>query len=190
LKTAVWARQSWPIAEALPGFDPIKLGFVHFDEWVAACIVADPSEFKSSAFSVQAFALPLFVPTDHLYFDYGFRIGERWDGISSELIAAVRRSVTQLQRLATLDGLLASASHPNVNIYHAELRLCIGLIKDDTQLFSTTRESIAAWKQNIEWETPVIQRCSELAISVQQGRRSHGLAELERRRQDVKSLLK
>jgi hypothetical protein len=189
LKTAVWARQAWPIAEALPGFDPITLGFARAGKWIAACIVADPSEFKMTAFSLQAFALPLFLPTQHLYFDYGFRVGERWESVSSELVAAVRTSVPELEKLATFDGLLAAASHSDVNIYHAELRLCVALLTGDAATFGAITDRISTWKQHVEWERPVIDRCLALAESVAEGGSPAGIVTLERRRRDVMSLL-
>jgi len=55
-------------------------------------IAFDGSSFDKSSFTVTAFLLPLCVPTDHLYFNFGTRIrhsrgGDRWNTTNSDLVA-------------------------------------------------------------------------------------------------------
>ena len=189
MKATTWKRVSQPIAEALPGFRPIKFGFARVGEWIAVCIVADSSAFSSAAFYMQAFALPRFVPAQHLYFDYGFRIGGRWEEVSNELVDAVRASLPRLSELASLDGLLAAAEHADLNLFHAELGLCIGVLKRDTELFESARARIANWTSTLAWEADVLARCNDLVHVVGQAGFSEGVATLAHRRQDADRLL-
>lgn len=189
MKATTWKRESRPLADALPGFRSIKFGFARVGEWVAECIVADSSAFSSAAFYVQAFALPRFVPAEHLYFDYGFRIGGRWEEVSAELVGAVRASLPRLSKLASLDGLLGAAENADINLYHAELRLCIGVLKEDRQLFESAHKRIVGWTPTLAWEPDVLARCEALACSVVEGGLSQGVAVLEHRRHEIDRLL-
>ena len=73
-------------------------------------------------------ALPRFIPTEHLYFDYGFRIGGRWEHVSPELVDAVRGALPRLSELANLKGLMTAAALWEVNLHQAEIRLCIAVL--------------------------------------------------------------
>jgi hypothetical protein len=55
-------------------------------------IAFDSSGFDKTSFTVNAFLLPLCIPTSHLYFNFGNRIrrsggGDRWDLTKSDLVA-------------------------------------------------------------------------------------------------------
>jgi hypothetical protein len=189
VNVATWNRVSQPIGDVLPGFRPIKFGYARVGEWVAECIVAESSAFSSAAFYVQAFALPRFVPTDHLYFDYGFRIGERWEEVSAEVVEAVRDALPELSQFASFDGLLNAAVQPDVNLYHAEIRLCVSVLTRDAELFEEARELIANWTPAPGWEIDVLARCVELVRDVEEEGFPRGVATLEQRRQDVDRLL-
>jgi hypothetical protein len=189
VKAAEWKRAARPLAEVLPGFRPIKFGFSRVHEWIAECVAADTSAFSANAFYVQAFALPRFVPTDHLYFDYGFRIGGRWERVSPELVGEVRRALPRLSELATLDGLLAATAQWKLNLYHAEVRLGIAVLREDVVVFDSTRATIATWTPTLAWEPEVMSRCATLAGAVDRGGFPAGLAELKGRRSEVDRLL-
>jgi hypothetical protein len=167
----------------------MKFGFTRVHAWVAECIVVDSSSFSRSAFYLHAFVLFRFVPAKHLHFDYGFRIGSRWESVSDRLVDAVRASRTPLAELASLDGLLGAATRPNVNLYHAELRLCIAVLKGDHGLFATTRECVSSWAVTLPWEPDVLARCEEVTRSVQEGGFPRGVEVLEQRRADIDRLL-
>ena len=55
----------------------------------------ESSAFKDSEFNVQYFAMPLYVPTEYLYFTFGARVGQgvSWDvdrGDVAQIMANVR----------------------------------------------------------------------------------------------------
>jgi hypothetical protein len=167
----------------------MRFGFARVDEWIAECLRAESSSFNSTAFYMQAFALPRFIPTEHLYFNYGFRIGGRWDGISSELVTAIRGSLARLSNIASFDGLLGAATQPDVNARHAEVRLCVGLLTNDMALFKNMSEQILSWKVKLAWEPDVLGRCHDLIIAVDHEGPSRGVAILESRRTGIDALL-
>ena len=189
MKAVEWERESRPLSAVLPGFRSIKFGFARVDEWVAECIAADTSAVSSAAFYVQAFALPRFIPTEHLYFDYGFRIGGRWEHVSPELVDAVRGALPRLSELASLNGLMTAAARWKVNLYQAEIRLCIAVLLGDLSLFEEAQARFATWTPTLEWEPEVIARCEGLMRDVEHGGFARGVAELERRRSDVDPLI-
>lgn len=162
MRASEWSRMSEPLGAVLPGFERFRRGFVRRHEWVAECVHADSSSHSRTAFYVHAFALPLFVPTDHLYFSYGERVGGRWEGMSDDLVRAVEAELPKLRELATLNGLVRRAQRPQLDIYHAELHLCVALIQGDTERFDSLSQQVAAWEQHVAWEGPIIDRCSDL----------------------------
>jgi hypothetical protein len=140
-------------------------------------------------FYVQSFALPLFVPTDHLYFTYGSRIGTGWQQVNRELVDAVRRELPTLHELATLDGLVRRASRPEIDLHHAELHLCASLIAGDRFHFDRLARDIAGWKESLAWQRPIIGRCAELVEEVRASGDAAGIALLRGRAPAVLSLL-
>lgn len=189
LRATEWKRASARLADVLPGFKPIKFGFADICGWVAKCVYVDSSTFSSAAFYIQAFAFPLFIPADHLYFDYGFRVNGRWERVSDELMEEVRTALPQLTSLATLDGLLASAGDWRVNIYQAELRLCIGVLKKDAELVDDSRRAIEAWVPKVAWEFDVIGRSADVVREVDANGYEGGLRILDARRAALVRLL-
>lgn len=166
MKPSEWSKMSKPLAAILPGFDPFKKGFIRRREWVVECIYADSSGYSARAFYLEAFALPLFVPTDHLYFNYGRRVGRRWEAVTDDLVRAVEASLPMLEESATLDGLLQSAARPQVDLHHAEIHFCVALICDHLEDFHRLAEEIAAWSVERVWERPIIERCAALTEAV------------------------
>ena len=166
MKASDWSRASGPLAAVLPGFEPFARGFVRRHEWVAECIYVDSSSHSRTAFYVQAFALPLFVPTDHLYFDYGGRVGDRWEDVDAELVDGVERVLPTLRELATLDGLRRKAQRPNQDLHHAEVHLCVALICGERERFDALAEQIRGWIEQVPWQRPIIERCVGLAATV------------------------
>jgi hypothetical protein len=56
------------------------LAVVRSDPWLLQAIAVETSGFSSKRFTLVAFAIPLYVPTSHIYFTYGDRIGSLADG--------------------------------------------------------------------------------------------------------------
>jgi hypothetical protein len=106
------------------------------------------------------------VPSDHLYFSYGARVGARWDDVTDDLLRAVEGFLPTLHELATLDGLLRSADRPQLDLYHAEVHLCVALIRGDEKRFRQLGEEVVAWKEQVAWERPIIDRCTGLSETV------------------------
>jgi hypothetical protein len=136
----------------------MRRGFFREHHWVAACIYADTSSFSRERFYLDAFALPLFIPTDHLYFNYGFRIGTHWDELTDETIDAVAAALPRLESLTTWAGLVAAARSWTVNLRAAELRLCIGILAPEETALAPVREAIEQWRVSRGWEHEVLER--------------------------------
>ena len=106
MKAREWSVAARPLEPILSGFHPIKRGFARQHEWIAECVYADPSSNSKSMFYLEeVFVLPLFIPTEYLYFNYGFRIGGIWDEVGTELTQALREALPRLASLATIGGL-------------------------------------------------------------------------------------
>jgi hypothetical protein len=189
MRAREWATAAQPLARVLEGFQPIRFGFARAHDWVAECIYAETSAFSSETFYLEAFALPLFVPSKHLYFDYGFRIGHSWHGVTPKLTEAVRASLRNLSEIASLAGLHAAASDPESNIHDAEVRLGVELLSGDTDRFQRTRGILERWEVSIEWEREILDRCENLFRTVDAGGPGSGIAELARRRDSTRQLL-
>jgi len=61
-------------------------------------IALDSSSFDKSSFTVTAFLLPLCVPTEHLYVNFGTRIrvsggGDRWSTTNPELVSELAKAL-------------------------------------------------------------------------------------------------
>src|ERR1700733_2552486 len=108
------------IAEALPPLRVKKtlmllppIGHVLRGIWF------DRSAYDEVSFSVTAFLMPLCVPTDHLYFNFGDRVrhkggGDRWSmdmpNLVADLVAALRsQALPFLSRGETLEGFIEVA---------------------------------------------------------------------------------
>ena len=166
----------------------MQFGFARAEEWTWQCFYADSSAFRGDAFYLQAFVLPRFVPTDHLHFDYGFRIGDQWEAVTAEVVERVRAAVPELERLATLDGLEAKACDAQ-NVRHAELRLCIAALRGDEAAFARERAATAGWDVALAWETEVVERCALVADAVDDGGFGRATAVLADRRAGVDRLI-
>ena len=88
VKGSGWDQVSRPL-EVLPDFRPMSRGYKRLHEWLAECFVAEPSAFSATNFYIQAFVLPRFVPTDQIYFDFGFRVGELWQEFTENPVASL-----------------------------------------------------------------------------------------------------
>lgn len=184
-----WKRAAAPLDDALPGFGPIRFGLVREHRWLAECVYADTSSFKRERFFLNAFVLPLFIPTDRLYFNYGFRIGTHWDGISAEDVDAVIAALPRCEDLTSWPGLRAAAKNWRINLRHAELRLCIGILQSDDTLLSSTRQAIETWQPSREWENDLLERNAALLSKLDRDGRDAAIRHLEARRTQVTALL-
>jgi hypothetical protein len=188
MKLGEWNRQSAPLEELLDGFQRCRWGFVRKHEWIAECLFADSSQFDGRAFYVEAFPLPLFVPTTHLYFDYGFRVGDRWDAVDRPLVAAVRRALPQLAAVSTLQGLREAASVQS-NAYHAEIRICLAVISDDSSALAASRNNLEQLIATAPWEADVLSRSRELLDVLGSSGRDAAIDVLTARRNNVLPLV-
>lgn len=168
----------------------MKFGLVREHGWVAECIYAETSSFTRERFFLNAFVLPLFIPTDHLYFDFGFRIGTHWDSVDGETVQAVVAALPRCEGLTSWSGLLAAAKNWEVNLYHAELRLCVGILQPDDKLLSSMRLAIERWQPSTEWEKGILARNSELLAVLDRDGRDAAVSHLEARRPQVLALLR
>jgi hypothetical protein len=188
VKATEWTTLSGPLAAALPDFEQVKKGFIQRHEWVAACFYADSSSYSGSAFYLEAFALPLFVPSDHLYFNYGGRVGAKWEDVTDDLLRAVEASLPRLNQLATLDGLLGCAVRPHVDLHHTEVHFCVALIRGDVESFHRLGDEIGTWNEEQTWERPIIDRCATLAETVRVAGPEVGIGTLRQRAPGVLAL--
>lgn len=189
MKAREWKKASGVVANVLPEYRLIRFGFVRCDEWIAAGYYIDSSAFSSTAFYVQAFAMPRFVPAESLYFDYGFRVNGRWEEVGSELADAITEAEPKLAEVATVGGLLAGTTDWRLNVNHAEVRLCIAVLTRDDALFVETRQAVKKLVAEVPWEEDVRNRCLELAAVVDDSGFPAGEAILARRREAVDRLL-
>jgi hypothetical protein len=174
----------------MPGFEPVRAGFVRRHEWIAECLLYESSAFSRERFYLQAFALPLFIPTDHLYFSYGFRVGNGyWEAVDTKLLKEVRRALPKLEQLATLKGLSTATSdwRRRLDIYHAEVQLCLHALFDERSKLEGIAEQLDSWQTTTDWESAVLQRCKDFSAIVQREGVPAGIAELERRRDSLYS---
>ena len=177
------------MADVLPEFRPIRFGFVKTDDWIASGFYVDSSAFSSSAFYVQAFAMPRFVPADSIYFDCGFRVKGRWEEVGPELAHAVAAAKPELTERATLTGLIAATSDWQRNINHAEVRLCAATILEDDVVVDEVRRTLSDFVPEVPWEADVRDRCLKVLRLVDAGGYAAGQEELAGRRQAVDRLL-
>jgi hypothetical protein len=159
VRAAEWKRAAGIVADVLPEYRAMRFGLVKTDEWVASCFYVQTSAFSASAFYVEAFALPRFIPTKHLYFNYGFRVNGRWEEVGSELADAVAAAEPELAEQATLTGLRAATDGREEDINRTEVRLCVAAIVRDDDLFSEARRTVCEFEPEVEWEADVRDRC-------------------------------
>ena len=189
MRASEWKKACQPLAAVLPGFEPYKTGFVRQREWIAECIHMDSSSFSSTRIYIEAFALPLFVPTDYLYFDYGDRVGHHyWEGVTDELVDAVAAHLPILQEFATLDGVMQRAEQPDIDAHHAELHLCVALIQGKRDRFDKMAHALRVWDADQDYENEIVRRCASLAAIVEASGVDAGVSSLRERIPVVMSL--
>lgn len=192
MRASDWKYYAKPLAAAFPDFELMTKGLVKRHPWVAECLLAESTDSRK-VFYLEAFALPLFVPTDCLYFSYGFRIGQRWDAeitSASELVGAVEAEMPRLHALATTEGLTEMTSRWREDPYQAEVRLCLSLLADDQTEMGTVARALRAWHSTIDWEEEIVRRCLDLIDVVTKHGMPAGLAVLEQRRSHLDLLLR
>lgn len=162
-------------------------GFVREGEWVAECFFADSSAFSKDFFYLEAFALPLFVPTDYLYFNYGFRVGG-YEAVTKDVVTGVRKASDRLAKMATLDGLEKSASN-DLEIRTWELKMYSAILRNKLDRAQELSETINGWKIERAWEAEVVERAAKIAALLRGGGRPTALEGLARNRDAVRELL-
>lgn len=181
-----WARASAPIAAVLPGYRAVKHGFIREGEWLVDGFFAQSSAFSRHVFHLEAFALPLFVPTTFLYFEFGFRVG-RFEQIDSDVVEAVVRSLPRLQASATLDGVDELAGN-RLNLRHWEIRIAIAIIRGQVSLAEQYWNRLDGWKIESAWEPEILDRLGALTSIVANEGREAAVAHLRDRRSRVLAL--
>lgn len=189
MRAKEWTKLSAPLAGRLTGFRPIEFGFVREREWVAECLTVNTSAFSKEAFYMEAFPLPLFIPTDTLYFNYGFRIGQRWVSVGQELEAAVVSAIPRLETLATLRGLWDAARSSDF-VRDLEVRVCIALLTGDLDLMAEYAGRMFERPWSRGWEVEVVDRVRTLQDRVMNYGPDSGGELLAEYRTRVRELLK
>jgi hypothetical protein len=142
----------------------MKFGFVSEGEWVARCIMADSSRWSKTSIYVHGFVMPLFVPREYIYMSYGARVGGKlWENVDEELFLAVERELPELNRLATLEGLVECAHLWRRSIRDAELRLCVATIWRNDEMVQEVGDVLEArGEPDRDWVREVESRCAAL----------------------------
>lgn len=162
-------------------------GFVRETDWVAECFFANSSAFSKDVFYLEAFALPLFVPTEHLYVNYGFRVG-RYENVNAEVVKAVQKARGRLAKMSTLEGLEKAASS-NLDIRSRELKMYAAILRDSVDRAEEDFETISLWKVERDWESEVIDRAARIAALLRASGRSGAMEALKEHREAVRGLL-
>jgi hypothetical protein len=152
------------IAEALPPLRVKKtlmllppIGHVLRGIWF------DRSAYDEVSFSVTAFLMPLCVPTDHLYFNFGDRVrhkggGDRWSmdmpNLVADLVAALRsQALPFLSRGETLEGFIEVAkSGPPTGRTLESLGYAVAQTGDAKQAIEVLSRICPMLNTNIAWQ--------------------------------------
>jgi len=161
----------------LPGFC-CKGWLLHAEpvEHVLRGFYCDGSQFDPTSFVVSVFALPLYVPTQHLYFSLGNRLKdergcEKWWNIQEPDLANKLLSSIQREGVPFLDGvrqpsqLVAFAERLPGNTYPRILEIiAYSLAKADEYVAarSALDRLLKALNVNIPWQAEMMQRAKEL----------------------------
>jgi hypothetical protein len=188
MKAREWSQASRPIAAALSGFDPIRFGFTRISDWWAECFYANTSAFSKDWFYLEAFVLPLFVPTSFVYFDYGFRVGA-WDRVTPDVVRAVERAVPRLSSIASRDGLWAIA-HDERNVRQVELRAALSVLNGDVVAADSQADILRHMKLERDWEEEIRDRALQLVRGFRTDGWSATLQKLQSTRADVIAVLR
>ena len=189
MKAAEWKRAAGIVADVLPEYRPMRFGFVKTDDWIASGFYVQSSPFSSSAFYVEAFVMPRFIPSVGISLSYGFRVNGRWEEVGPELADAVAAAKPELAQRATLTGLLAATENWQGDLNQTELRLCIAAIIRDDDLFNEVRRTLSEYEPEVEWEADVRDRCLGLVRIFDVGGYASVEQELARHREEVDRLL-
>jgi len=191
VKAKEWEKASAPLAEVLPGFQRMRRGFFSLtSEWTAACLYADQSGHSATTIYIEAFGLPLFLPEESLFFLFGFRIGNTWEGVEPKLVEEVRKSVPKLMTLADLRAMVKASSRWRIDPYHLEVRLGAGVILEEKSLVEEARHALHGWHIERPWEPMILERSRTLLDILDREGRSAAMAELGRRREVTTRLLR
>jgi len=191
VKAKEWEKASAPLAEVLPEFRRMRRGFFKLTgEWTAACLYANPSGFSRTTIYMEAFGLPLYLPSESLFFPFGFRVGHSWEGVEPGLVAEVRKSVPRLIKLADLRSMIKASSDWRIDPNQLEVRLGAGVILEEKSLVEEARRALVDWKAVQPWEPAVLERSRTLLDILDREGRSGAMAELGRRREVTTKLLR
>ena len=138
---------------------------------------------------MHAFVLPLFIPSQFLYFNYGFRIGDRWLGVTDEMVRAVSAALPRLAGLASLEALYDASANPTVDAHHAEVRLGVDVLLCRDRGVAHWHQLLDAWRVEREWELEVLERGRQLCATYERQGSAAALGLLAQRREGVRRLL-
>lgn len=193
MKQSEWKRVSAPLARELSEFRRVGRGFVLDDEWVSVCLFMDESR-QEGGFYLQAFLLPLFIPTERIYLDYGQRLhdwrkSQIWSEFDDELLSVVADAVGDLRRPDALSRLQRIATERPLSIYLIELRLCLALLIGDDVGYRRCLQLVKDWNPERDFEIEVLERCRRVSDLVDLGGRRAALILFAERRASVKKIL-
>ncbi len=167
-----------------------KLVIVPNDEWVLRAITPESSNFSASLFCLQALALPMYVPTRHVYFTYGGRIGALggkaemwWDTRQDQWqeTAAAQAVREAKQFFADVNGPAGLATYierrllpisprdPNMREVLAYSQLLAGV---DTAVASLNEAFVIASEARAPWAKEIVDRISEVRGAISTGQAS------------------
>ena len=125
-------------------------------------IYFEPSAADKRSFYVTVFALPLFVPTEHIYFNLGERIGISWNADDTDLLPELTESLKRealpfLNSMGNLEGLTEALIHNSPDA-RTQQAIAYGLaVKGDIEqalvaldLLILSLEVEFPWQQNIK----------------------------------------
>jgi hypothetical protein len=193
MKQSEWERASAHLDDVMVGYQRFKSGFFRRQDWLIDGLSFDSSGFSAELFYLEAFRVPRFVPTDHLYYSFGFRIGPGWKWKRGELlpdqsIKAVRKALPKLQKGTNLQNLWKIAERWSIDLHHAELRLGVAVLNEDQHWIDDLGRLFATFSCDSDWEEIIAERSRELLATVDRGGYEAGRELLGIRRESVDEL--
>jgi len=159
----------------LPGFR-VKgsLMFIPPCKHLLRGIYFEPSAADGRSFYVWVFVLPLFVPTEHLYFNLGKRIGSGWNADSPDLLielceAIKREALPFLNSMGTLKGLTETPIENSPDI-RAQQAIAYGLAitGDIEQALIALDLLILSLDVEFPWQQAIKDKAQELSSMLKQ----------------------
>lgn len=193
MKLSEWKRVSAPLAERLPEFRRAGRGFFLESEWVAVGLSMDESRQKEQ-FYLEAFLMPLFVPAETVYFNYGHRLRDRdgrqtWSAFDGDLVSLTVDALRDLRTPDPLARLRNMIERQPVTVATLETLLCISLLSNSSRGYREYARMAHDWVVPDELTGAYLERCRRVTRLVDLGGREAALVLFADRRESVRELL-